>query len=172
MMLAVGCKAKAVPETDPCGSTPALPYSEEAALSLNERLMPYLTGQTGSFSLRITSQEITSWIAYWKMERSEIPVSRVTIWFSPDRVHLDGVISRITPFSVRLRLHGQVWLAGSTPQVTLESACVGNSPLPGWLKSVVQRVINDTIVDSGPILRCDELRIGQDELFAAGQIGP
>jgi hypothetical protein len=99
-----------------------------------------------------------------------MPVHDVTIWFTPEHVHLAGVVSRVTPFALRIRLHARVWLDGSLPKVVVEDACMGKFAFPGWLKNLTQRVINDTLSDYRGFFSFTELRIGQDEIYVAGQI--
>ncbi len=142
------------------------------ARSLDARLSPYVQGQTGAFSLRTTSQELTSWLAYTQQQWPAIPLRDATVWFTPERVHLDGTVSRVTPFALRVKLHLRVWLEGQTVQIAVEEACLGRVALPGWVKKFIQRVANETLVDAAPFFRCTALQVGQDTLYIAGEVSP
>jgi len=173
LMLAVvlaGCK----PTTDGvarCGAAPEIPYSEELALSLDRQLQPYLQGQTGRFVLQTTSQQLTSWIAYSASRWPGIPVRDAVVWFSPQRVHFSGVITRVFLFSLRIQVHARVWLDGETLQVAVEEACAGRVALPRWARNLASDVITDTITDTGPYVRLDSLEIADGYLRASGWLG-
>ncbi len=172
LVLLAACGGGASPRTLPCGQLPEIPYSEDLARSLDARLSPYLQGQTGPISLRTTSQELTSWLAYAERQWPGVPLRGTTVWFSPGYVHLSGTVSRVTPFALHVKLHMRVWLEGQIVQVAVEEACVGRVALPGWLKRLVQRVVNETIVDAAPLFRCTALEVGQDTLFVEGEVRP
>ncbi len=165
-----GCKPGAEASAA-CAPPPEIAHSEELAQSLDRRLLPYLQGQTGRFDLRTTSQELTSWIAYSTAKWSGIPVRHAVVWFSPDRVHFAGVITRVLIFSFRVQVHARVWLQAETLQVSVEQACVGQTALPGWAKNLAGRIITETILDTGPYVRLDSLEIGDGYLRASGHIG-
>lgn len=154
-----------------CAPPPDIPYSEELAQSLDRRLLPYIQGQTGEFDLQTTSQELTSWIAYSAAKWSGIPVQHAVVWFSSDRVHLSGIITRVLVFSFRVQVHARVWLQGEALQVSVEQACVGRTALPGWAKNLASRIITETILDTGPYVRLDALEIGDGYLRASGHLG-
>ena len=172
LALLAACGTRPSPRTPPCGEPPALTYSEELARSLDARLSPYLHGQTGDFTLRTTSQELTSWLTYVESQRPEIPLRNATVWFSPGRIHFSGTVSRVTPFALRLKARLRVWLEGQTVQVAVEDACLGRVALPNWLKNFIQRVANETIEDAASVFRCTALEVGQGTLFVAGEIQP
>lgn len=172
LALLAACGGGKPSRTPPCGQTPQVPYSEDLAHSLDARLSPYLQGQAGPFSLRTTSQELTSWLAYVERQWPGIPLRSATVWFSPERVYLSGVVSRVTPLSLRVTLHMRVWLDGQIVQVAVEEACLGRVSLPGWLKRLLQRVINETIVDAAPFFRCTALQVGQSTLLIEGELRP
>lgn len=162
-----GCKSQA-DAVARCGAAPQLPYSEELAQSLDARLMPYLQGQTGRFVLQTTSQELTSWIAYSALRWPGIPIRDATVWFSAERVHFSGTITRVFLFSLRLQVHARVWLDGDTLQVSVEEACVGTTALPRWAKNLASRIITDTITDTGSYVRLDSLEITDGYLRVSG----
>ncbi|MGB9593764.1 MAG: hypothetical protein ACPL7R_06475, partial [Anaerolineae bacterium] len=91
---AVACKPQG-DASGACSAPPPIPYSEELAQSLDERLQPYLQGQTGRFVLQTTAQELTSWIAYSAARWSGMPLKDAVVWFSQDRVHFSGAITRV-----------------------------------------------------------------------------
>jgi hypothetical protein len=142
------------------------------ARDLDERLYPYLHGVTGAFTLETTSHELTSWLTYSALQWPALPLRDAVIWFSPERVHFSGEVVRIFPFSFAVQIHARVWLDGKTPQLTVEEACLGRSALPQWLKRLVERIANESIVDSGPYIRLDVLVIGDGEIYALGWLGP
>lgn len=167
---AVACK----PQGDgsgACGAPPQIPYSEELARSLDGRLQPYLQGQTGTFVLQTTAQELTSWIAYSATRWSGIPVKDAVVWFSQDRVHFSGLVTRVLLISLRVQLHARVGLQGGALQVSVEQACVGRVALPGWARNLASRVITETILDTGPYVRLDSLEVKDGYLRASGRIG-
>ncbi len=166
----VGCR----PQADAvarCGPPPQIQYSEELAQSLDARLLPYLQGQTRRFVLQTTSQELTSWIAYSALRWPGIPIRDAVVWFSPERVHFSGVLTRVFLFSLRLQVHARVWLDGETLQVSVEEACVGRMALPRWARNLASRIITDTITDTGPYVRLDSLEIADGYLRVGGWLG-
>lgn len=165
-----GCKPKSDTAAG-CGAPPQIPYSEELAQSLDQRLQPYLQGQTGRFVLQTTSQELTSWIAYSSSRWPGIPIRDAVVWFSPQRVHFSGVITRVFLFSLRIQVHASLWLDGEALQVSVEEACVGRVALPRWAKSLAGDIITDTIADTGPYVRLDSLEIAGGYLRASGRLG-
>jgi hypothetical protein len=140
------------------------------ARSLDHNLLPYLQGQTGAFALDTTSPQITSWISYSTLRWSGIPLRDAVVWFSPERIHFNGVVTRILPFSVSVQFHARVWLEGTIPQFVIEDACLGRSVLPAWLKRLVQRIVNETIQDYSPYFQLDALQVGDGTLSARGGI--
>ncbi len=166
----VGCKAGADGAVQ-CGPAPQIPYSDELAQSLDRRLLPYLQGQTGRFFLQTTSQELTSWIAYSVTRWPGIPIQDAAVWFSPQRVHVSGIVTRVLLFSVPFQAHARVWLDGGALQVSVEEACVGRVAFPRWARDFVSDVITETIMDTGPYVRLDTLEIGDGYLRASGWLG-
>ncbi|GAB4506488.1 MAG: hypothetical protein Kow00123_06260 [Anaerolineales bacterium] len=167
---AVACKPQGG-ASGACGAPPQIPYSEELAQSLDGRLQPYLQGQTGRFVLQTTAQELTSWIAYSAARWSGIPIKDAVVWFSQDRVHFSGAITRVLIVPVRVQVHARVWLRDETLQVSVEQACVGRTALPRWVKNLASRVITETILDTGPYVRLESLEVGDGYLRASGRIG-
>ena len=78
---------------------------------------------------------------------------------------------RILPFSIAVQFHARVWLDGKTPQLAVEEVCLGRFAVPQWAKGLVERIINETIVDSGPYVRLDVLVLGDEGLYALGRLG-
>jgi len=169
-LLLSACGQRRTPSAGPCETPPPLPYSEDLARSLDARLSPLYLGQSNEFAIRTTSQELTSWVTYSTIRWPEIPIKNAVVWFSPEQVHFSGTIWRILPFAFSVKVRARVWLSGRTPQVVVEDACIGRSALPGWLKRLIQRVINETIMDAGSLFQCDELRLSDGELYVKGMI--
>lgn len=165
-----GCRSRSNTAAG-CGAPPQVPYSEELAQSLDQRLLPYLQGRTGRFVLQTTSQELTSWIAYSAARWPGIPIRDAVVWFSPQRVHFSGVITRVLLFSFSVQIHARAWLDGETLQVSVEEACVGRVALPHWAKDLASDVITETIVDTDPYIRLDSLEIADGSLRASGWLG-
>ena len=170
-VLCAGCGSNENAPVGPCGAPPEFAYSEDMARNLDERLLPYLQGTTGEFTLQTTSQELTSWLTYSTLRWPGIPLRDAVVWFSPERIHFSGVVSRVMPFSFSVQLHARVWLDSGVPQLVLEDACLGRFALPTWLKRLGQRIANETIMDSGPYVRLEELQVGDGEVYARGRIG-
>ena len=169
-VLCAGCVSRNMGSAAPCAAPPEFAYSEDMARNLDERLLPYLQGQAGSFSLETTSQQFTSWISYSTLRWSGIPLRDAVVWFSPERIHFNGIVTRILPFSFAVQFHARVWLDVETPQIILEDACLGRSALPAWLKRLGQRIVNETIQDYSPYFQLDALQVGDGTLSARGQI--
>lgn len=169
-VLCAGCGSAGSQSAAPCPTPPQFTYSEDLARTLDQNLLPYLQGQRGEFALETSSQQFTSWIAYSALRWSGIPLRDVVVWFSPERIHFDGIVTRILPFSVSVQFHARVWLEGTIPQIVLEDACLGRHTLPAWLKRLGQRIVNETIQDYSPYFHLDALQVGDGTLSARGRI--
>jgi hypothetical protein len=156
--------------SNPCQLAAPLPYSLDEARAFQQQFLDtFLTGQTGPFQLDVSSVALNSFIL-WQTQGT--PLYEPTVWFTPGRVCLRGVLGLLGPLRVPLSAAVAAQLEDDQVHLTVEYARIGGWVLPNAVRSYLTEIANETIQDTQLHVQLTELRLIDGHLIIAGTRRP
>lgn len=162
----------------PCGllsgqpSTPSRPIatSTAAAQRLETQLGEALAEDKGEFTLRLTNEEATSYLAL-KLEEAggEAPISDLRVWFTPGKIHITGDFSGLVPIQAYVAIVASAEILDGELQITIEKASAGSIPLPAAVLTSLSQTINETFQESQIGFQIIDVEIGEGEMIITGR---
>jgi len=156
----------------------SIPTSPAAAQHLKEKLEETLAEGEEEFTLRLTEEEVTSYLACKLEEMGEgAPIKDLRIWFTEGKIHATGDLSNVLPVQTRVTIVASAKVANGQVQITIEKAMAGSVPLPSVLLTSLSKTISETLQEAqekatkeSPF-RITEVEIREKEIIITGRKG-
>jgi len=159
----VGSKAKA-PVVTPTPTLEPVAVSQAAADRFKAEIrQQILDSDSTEFSLTITDEEATSFLALYG---TELPMSNPQIHFGEDKVYLFGEAN--VGISAPLVLVAAVTLRDGQVTVQVEEAHIGRFDMPTSLRQQISTTINESIGDAANTVRITYVQVSPGQITLRG----
>lgn len=151
------------PDTSPTPPAPTVPVSTEAAQRFEEELcLP----SAGEFSIQASEEEVTSYIAL--RLHDTVPLAGPQVRFLPGRFVLEGDLTG--PVHSYVRVVGTATAVDGRPQITLESAHLGNLTMPRTLLASIADSLLEAISADSTYLGIQSIELAEKSIAISGCI--
>ena len=161
----------------PCGLGPgeeALPggaveISPQAAQKLEQKLIAAIKeNPSNHFTLHITEQEITSFLAFNLTAKEASPLSQPQVRFTRGKFFISGFLTGC-PLRVRVLCIGSARAGDGHLEIALEKASIGPFAFPKNFLEVFSESLNESLREEQPGIQVTEVQILEGEIVLVGQ---
>lgn len=145
--------------------------SEEAARRLEEKVaQAFQAGPSGQFTLRLTDEEVTSWLALRVAPDPENMIAEPQVRFTEGKVYSAMTLIGVLPFHLRIALVALVTLVDGRVEFQIEKISTGPFPVPGFIRDMLSDTVNETLRETQLDVEVTSIEILESEMAIAGRI--
>lgn len=167
VMITMACIPNQTPEM------PGVPVevSEESARRLENNVSEALQQSPSSqFTLTITDEELTSWVALRVANESDSMISDPQIRFTQGKVFATLTLKGVLPVGVRVTLVSSVKVVDDRVQFEIQKSSAGPFPVPDFVLEALSQTINETLLEAQLDVQVISIEILESKIVIAGRI--
>jgi hypothetical protein len=156
------------PDSDP---TPSIAVSEAAAQSLEQEIHDqFNTRSEGSFVLRITNEEATSYLQEQVAQSAEPSILDPKVWCTRGQVNIAGTFTNIIPITAAGRLTVVPKVVEGQVRIQIVEARLGSVKLPQFLLDQLAARMTDALSAFSPGLQFTDIQVLEGEIIIQGRL--
>lgn len=160
-------------QTDSTSELPGGPVqvSEEATLRLEKKVAEALQqGPSSQFNLKITDEELTSWLALRAATEPETMIADPQVRFTKGKIFAAVTLVGVLPFRIRVTLVSSIRIVKDRVQFEIEKSSAGPLPVPGFVLEALSQTINETLLEAQLDVQMSSIEILESEIAMTGRI--
>jgi len=160
-------------QTDPNSELPGGPISisEEAALRLERKVADALQqGPSSQFNLKITDEELSSWLALRAAKEPEAMIADPQVRFTKGKIFAAVTVVGALPFRIRVTLVSSMQIVNDRVQFEIQKSSAGPLPVPGFVLEALSKTINETLLEAQLDVQVTSIEILESEIIITGRI--
>jgi hypothetical protein len=144
--------------------------STEAAYRVESKLVEALQeNPNNQFIVRLTDEEITSYMAYSLEETTEPPITDPQVKFTKGKVYVAGKLTNVSPVQVEAMIVAVPRIVDEQLVVEIESVHLGPLPVPDTLLETLSETIDKALEEAQIDLKVTQVEIFEDEIVIVGE---
>jgi hypothetical protein len=144
--------------------------SPEAAQRVEAKLVQALQeNPNNQFILRLTNEEITSYIAYSLEETTEPPITDPQVRFTKGKVYVAGKLTNISPMQVEALIVAVPRIIDEQLVIEIESVHLGPLPVPDTLLDTLSETVDKALTEAQAELKITQVEVFEDEIVIVGE---
>lgn len=160
-------------QTDSTSELPGGPVqvSEEAALRLEKKVAEALQqGPSAQFNLKVTDEELTSWLTLRAATESEAMIADPQVRFTKGKIFAAVTLVGVLPLRTRVTLVSSMQIVNDRVQFEIEKGSAGPLPVPGFVLEALSQTINETLLEAQLDVQMNSIEILESEMTMTGRI--
>ena len=144
--------------------------SAEAAQRVESKLVEALQeNPNNQFILRLTDEEITSYITYSLEETADSPITDPQVKFTKGKVYAAGKLNDVSPMQVEALIVAVPCIVDEQLVIEIESVHLGPLPVPDTLLDTLSETIDQALEEAQINLKVTQVEIFEDEIVIVGE---
>lgn len=144
--------------------------SPEAAQRVKAKLVEALQeNPNDQFILRLTDEEITSYMTYSLEETTEPPITDPQVRFTKGKVYVAGKLTNVNPMQVEALIIAVPRIIAEQLVIEIESVHLGPLPVPDTLLDTLSETIDEALTEAQVSLKITQVEVFEDEIVIAGK---
>jgi hypothetical protein len=163
-ILACTTAGSATPPGHPVDISPAAAQRVEAKLV--EALQENPNNQ---FILRLTDEEVTSYMTYRLEETTESPITDPQVRFTKGKVYIAGKLTNVSPMQVEALIVAVPHIMAEQLVIEIESVYLGPLPVPDTLLATLSQTFDKALEEVQIKLKITQVEIFESEMVIVGE---
>lgn len=144
--------------------------SVDAANRVEAKLVEALQeNPNNQFILRLTDEEITSYMTYSLEETVDPPITDPQVKFTKGKIYVAGKVTNVSPMQVDALIVAVPRIVGEQLVIEIESVHLGPLPVPDTLLDSLSQMIDDALEEAQTNLKVTQVEIFEDEIVIVGE---
>jgi hypothetical protein len=144
--------------------------SSEAAQRVEAKLVEALQeNPNNQFILRLTDEEITSYVTYSLEETTEPPITEPQVKFTKGKVYVAGKLANASPMQVEALIVAVPRITGEQLVIEIQSVHLGPLPVPDTLLATLSQTIDQALEEAQVKLKITQVEIFESEMVIVGE---
>jgi uncharacterized protein YpmS len=144
--------------------------SPEAAQRVEAKLIEALQeNPNNQFILRLTDEEITSYMTYSLEETTEPPIMDPQVKLTKGKVYVAGKLTNVSPVQVQALIIAVPRIIDEQLVIEIESVHLGSLPVPDTLLDTLSETIDNALEEAQTNLRITQVEVFEEEIVIVGE---
>jgi hypothetical protein len=144
--------------------------SPEAAQRVEAKLVEALQeNPNNQFILRLTDEEITSYMTYSLEETTEPPITDPQVKFTKGKVYVAGKLTNVNPVHVDALIVAVPRIIDEQLVIEIESVHLGPLPVPDTLLETLSETIDKALEEAQINLQITQVEVFEEEIVIVGE---
>ena len=144
--------------------------SAEAAQRVESKLVEALQeNPNDQFILRLTDEEVTSYMTYSLEETVDPPITDPQVKFTKGKVYVAGKLTNVSPMQVEALIVVVPRITGEQLVIEIQGVHLGPLPVPDTLLATLSQTIDQALEEAQVKLKITQVEIFESEIVIVGE---